>query len=84
MFTKLHRHLTKNNVLVYEQFGFRPNSYTEKATNRLLDQILTALNVGHNVVGIFCDLKKRPLIVLITRFFCINLNFTVFRVSYIN
>jgi hypothetical protein len=47
-----------NNVLVDEQFGFRPNSSTEKATNRLLDQILTAFNVGHNVGGIFCDLKK--------------------------
>jgi hypothetical protein len=58
MFTRLHRHLTKNNVLVDEQIGFRPNSSTEKTTNRLLDQILTALNVGHNVGGIFCDLKK--------------------------
>jgi hypothetical protein len=38
MFTRLHLHLTKN-VLVDEQFGFRPNSSTEKATNRLLDQI---------------------------------------------
>jgi hypothetical protein len=43
---------------VDEQFGFLPDSSTEKATNRLLDQILTALNVGHNVGGIFCDLKK--------------------------
>jgi hypothetical protein len=58
MFTRLHRHLTKNKVLVDEQFGFRPNSSTEKATNRLLDQILTALNAGHNVGGIFCDLKR--------------------------
>jgi hypothetical protein len=41
-----------------EQFGFRPNSSTEKATNRLLEQILTALNVSHHVGGIFCDLKK--------------------------
>jgi Notch-like protein len=26
MFTRLHWHLTKNNILVDEQFGFRPNS----------------------------------------------------------
>jgi hypothetical protein len=55
MFTRLHWHLTKNNVIVDELFGFLPNSSTEKATTRLLDQILTALNIGHNVGGIFCD-----------------------------
>jgi hypothetical protein len=44
--------------LANEQFGLRSNSSTEKAINRLLDQILTVLNVGHNVGGIFCDLKK--------------------------
>jgi hypothetical protein len=58
MFVRLGRHLTKNNILVNEQFGFRPNSSTEKAISKLLDQILTALNVGHNVGGIFCDLQK--------------------------
>lgn len=41
-----------------EQFGFRPNCSTEKAINRVLDQIATALNAGYNVGGIFCDLKE--------------------------
>jgi hypothetical protein len=43
---------------VNEQFGFRMNSSTDKAIYRLLDQVLTALNEGHNVGGIFCDIKK--------------------------
>ncbi|PNF20445.1 hypothetical protein B7P43_G08125 [Cryptotermes secundus] len=58
LFARLCHHLTNNNVLASEQFGFRPDSSTEKAINRLLDQILTALNVGQNVGVIFCDLKK--------------------------
>jgi hypothetical protein len=47
-----------------EQFGFQPNSSTEKAINRVLDMIFTALNEGHSVGGIFCDLKKA--------FYCVN------------
>jgi hypothetical protein len=43
---------------VNEQFGFNANSSTDKATYRLLDQILMALNDGHIVGGIFCDLEK--------------------------
>jgi hypothetical protein len=58
VFVRLCHHLTNNNVLANEQFGFRSNYSTEKASNRLLGQILTVLNVGHNVGGIFCDLKK--------------------------
>jgi hypothetical protein len=55
---RLCHHLTNNNVLANEQFGFQSNSSTEKAINRLFDQILTVLNVGHNVGGIFCDFTK--------------------------
>jgi hypothetical protein len=40
VFVRLCHHLTINNVLADEQFGFRKNSSTEKAINRLLDQIL--------------------------------------------
>jgi hypothetical protein len=43
---------------VNEQFGFRANSSTNKATNILLDQKLMAMNDGHNVGGIFCDMEK--------------------------
>jgi hypothetical protein len=58
IFVRLCHHLTNNNVLASEQFGFWSNSSTEKPINRLLDQILTPLNVGRNVGGIFCYLKK--------------------------
>jgi hypothetical protein len=57
VFVRLCHHLT-NNILANEKFGFRLNSSNEKAINRLPDQVLTVLNVGHNVGGIFCDLKK--------------------------
>jgi hypothetical protein len=58
VFVRLCHHLTTNSVLTDEQFGFRMNSSTENAINRLLDQTLTALNAGHSVGAIFCDLKK--------------------------
>jgi hypothetical protein len=44
--------------LVNEQFGFRVGFSTDRATYKLLDQILTALNDGNNVGGVFCDLEK--------------------------
>jgi hypothetical protein len=47
-----------NNILVTEQFGFRPCSSTEKATYRLIDEILKTLNNRRMVGGIFCDLQK--------------------------
>jgi hypothetical protein len=46
VFIRLCHHLTTNNVLADEQFGFRTNSSTEKAINRLLHQTLTTLNAG--------------------------------------
>jgi hypothetical protein len=58
MFVRLRHHLTINNNLADEQFGFRTNSSAEKAINKLLDETLTALNASHSVAGIFCDLKK--------------------------
>jgi hypothetical protein len=53
MFVRLRHHLTINSILADEQFGFRTNSSTEKAINKLLDQTLTALNASHSVAGIF-------------------------------
>jgi hypothetical protein len=47
-----------NNILVNEQYGFRSNSSTEKASYKLLNEILTALNNKILVGGIFCELKK--------------------------
>jgi hypothetical protein len=43
---------------VTEQHGFRENSSTEKATFKLLKEIINALNNKRIVGGIFCDLHK--------------------------
>jgi hypothetical protein len=56
--TRLYNHLVNNNILANEQFGFRANSSTDKAMHKLLNQIQMALNDGHKVGGIFCDLQK--------------------------
>jgi hypothetical protein len=45
MFVRLHHHLTINNILANEQFGFRTNSSTEKAINKLLDQTQCGWNI---------------------------------------
>jgi hypothetical protein len=41
---RLLEHVSKNNVLAKEQFGFRRNLTTEKATYELSNEILDALN----------------------------------------
>jgi hypothetical protein len=45
-------------MLFIDQYGFRSNSLTEKATFKLLNDILQALNNKAYVGGIFCDLEK--------------------------
>jgi hypothetical protein len=50
------QHIEINNILVEEQFGFRPSASTDKASYRLIEEILNALNNGMMVGGIFCDL----------------------------
>jgi hypothetical protein len=47
-----------NNILVNEQYGFRSNSSAEKASYKLINEILNALGSKILVGGIFCDLKK--------------------------
>jgi len=58
MYRRLNRHLTTNNVLTTEQFGFRKGISTENATFSLTDKILKAFNKKMHVGGIFCDLAK--------------------------
>jgi hypothetical protein len=45
-------------MLVKEQFGFRKNLTTERATYELSNEIVDALNKKLLVGGIFCDQTK--------------------------
>jgi hypothetical protein len=58
IYIRLLKHIMNNAILSSEQFGFRSNSSTEKATFKLLNGILLALNIKTLVEGIFCDLEK--------------------------
>jgi len=54
----LYQHIDQNNTLATDQYGFRNNSSTEKASFQLINEILLALHNKLTVGGIFCDLKK--------------------------
>jgi len=54
----LYQHINQNNILATEQYGLRNNSSTEKASFKLINEILLALNNKLTVGGIFCDLEK--------------------------
>jgi len=54
----LYQHINQNNIFASEQYGFRNNSSTEKASFKLINGILLALNNKLTVGGIFCDLEK--------------------------
>jgi len=66
IYDRLLKHIETNNILAVEQFGFRTSSSTEKASYKLIGDILKALNNRMTVGGIFCDLQKA--------FDCINHN----------
>jgi hypothetical protein len=57
-YTRLYQHCIESNILSKQQYGFRINSSTEKATFNLLNTIYNALNNRIMEGGIFCDLKK--------------------------
>jgi hypothetical protein len=58
MYQRLYHHLTSNNILVKEQFGFRCNNSTEISIHMLINNILSSLNNKIIVGGLFCDLQK--------------------------
>jgi hypothetical protein len=43
IYQRLLQHINFNNVLAEEQFGFRPATSTGKASNRLMNEILSAM-----------------------------------------
>ena len=58
IYNKLYEHIDNNLILDNNQYGFRPNSSTEKASFKLIEEILKAMNNRQFVGGIFCDLHK--------------------------
>jgi len=58
IYTRLYQHINQNNILATEQYGFRNNSSTKKASFKLINEILLALNNKLTVGGLFCDLEK--------------------------
>jgi len=58
IYPRLYQHIIQNNILATEKYGFRNNSSTEKASFKLINEILLALNNKLTVGGIFCDLEK--------------------------
>jgi hypothetical protein len=65
IYERLLQHVNVN-ILVEEQFGFRPATSTNKTSYRLRNEILNAINERKVVGGIFCDLQKA--------FDCVNHN----------
>jgi len=53
IYDRLLKHIETNNILAVEQFGFRTSSSTEKASYKLTDNILNALNNRLMVGSIF-------------------------------
>jgi len=58
MHCRLNKHLSINNILTKEQYGFRKDGPTEQAAYTLINGILQAWNSKSQIVGIFCDLAK--------------------------
>ena len=58
MYNKITSFINDNNLFYRYQFGFKENHSTNMALIMLVDQILSALDKGEVVIGVFLDLKK--------------------------
>lgn len=81
IYVRIYQHLVDNDILVDEQCGFRINSSTVKATHKLLNAILNALNNNKKYLIVYCVTYIRLLIVLITKYCLLNWNFVLLLVS---
>ena len=58
MYNRILNFINKHNILYKYQFGFRKNHSTNMALIILIDKILSAINNGNYVLGIFLDFTK--------------------------
>jgi hypothetical protein len=89
IYNRLYEHTDSNYILYNIQCGFRPNSSTEKASFKLIEKILKAMNNKQVVGGIFCDLRKafdcvsHDILIKKLEFYGINTKFGVLIKSYL-
>jgi hypothetical protein len=58
IYNRLHNHITVNNIVAKEQYGFRNNSCTELVSYNLINNNPKVLNNKMWFGGMFCDLTK--------------------------
>ena len=58
MYDRLYDFLTKNHILIPEQFGFRKNHSTSLSVINFTDNILQNMDKGNVCCGVFMDLSK--------------------------